>query len=477
MVLDSGQHVKINPKTRQVTETENPLVPKPLLDVVLSGSDEVLSLGAEGTVLTAGEPCSTQDTYRLDLKAKTGLSVSKYGSKVWQVGVWGQNTLLLIGDTLLCCKHTSNSIFPLHKGMSAEAIVLPAGPTLGFVNREQVSVLTDINGNWVDYPYKIVHGLAAITPDGKYLVCVDASNVVRLVRVEDQAELASFTFLVGVTSLGVSGDSAFVVIGGNDGRLYPYIIADPQDSSHDERIKGLASRQQPFILHIERPHDPRYKVLRYMTSRLETESFAGSEKNSDADDDDDDDDDDSDSDSDSEDDADSEDMLGESDSEESDEEQEQDTSPDRAAEANNNGGGNGEEEAATNGHGRRSGSGREKQRKKSAKKKSVFMPLPNGSVCLAPVTYRQPELQAGHKNRIQKISNRFTEVAITEEPAAEAAAKNTSEMRKAWTAPPVRDPRKASSRLTNINKRKGTSMSSPRPSSRGDAASRACVIS
>ena len=44
VVCDSGQHVKVIPKTRQVTETENPLVPKPLLDVVLNHADEVRQL-------------------------------------------------------------------------------------------------------------------------------------------------------------------------------------------------------------------------------------------------------------------------------------------------------------------------------------------------------------------------------------------------------------------------------------------------
>lgn len=474
MVSNCGRQTKANAKTKEVKETENNLVARPLLDVVMNSNGEVLALGKEGKLLTASEPGSISEVYRLDLKAKTGQSVSKYGNKIWKIAVSGQNTLLLIGEVLLCCKHTSNSIFPLQKGMSAEAHFVSAGPTLAMINRNKLSILTDIDSNWADFDYDIKDNLVCLTSDGKYAILVEQPKTIKLIRVEDRQELASFSFLVDVSTLQVSSDGIFVVIGGVDGRIYSYVIADPDDETHNERITDLPSRQQPVILQIERRHDPRYKVLRNMTVEMESSSFGGSACGSD------------------------EESEGESSTEESDigsadgnmseigssGEDDKDGSECDSHSASDDGGKDTQESPRSlQKNVRRSSAKQESARPKTVangkqkKAESVFMPLPNGTVCLAPIPYRKPGLQVGYKNRIQKVSNRFTEVDISNENRT-YMSKNSPDVRNIWTAPVSRDPRHASCRLTSLHSRKGTSMSSSRPLSGEDMpGSKTCVIS
>ena len=466
---DKGQYVSIHTKSKQIGLRDPHHVPRPLSNVALSSGGEVLALGAGGTVANVTDPLTGRELNRFDLSAKTGLSLSKYGNRIWKIGVWGSNTILLIGDVLLCHKYVSNSIFPLRKDMESDATFASAGSTLVLVNKGQISSLTDLNGTWQHYPFAVEDNMFKVTEDGKYVICVEHSRTLKLLRVADGSELASFCFLVQITTLNLTNDGWFVVLGGADGRMYSYVIADPDDKSHDDRISGLPSRQQPFILQIERPHDPRYKALRDFTASLETSSFADTDKESYPD---------------------SEDLSDYSSSDYNDDDDgdddEHETSDMESRYTDQSECSDDDvifmQETA------RSPSNREHSVKtipqepaqdsednRKPKKERVFLPLPNGTMCLAPVSYRPPTLQDGYKDRMRKLSSQFTDVSISKG----SGTTSLSDVRSVWTAPVTRDPRQTNySHLRSISWRYGHTLSS-RTKSADDltVTSRACVIS
>ena len=76
----------------------------------------------------------------------------------------------------------------------------------------------------------------AITPDGCYVVVACNRNVM-LVRVRDGRLLANVTLYDSIWSIFITPDSWYVLMGMPDRRMFVLLIADPEESSHTERVK------------------------------------------------------------------------------------------------------------------------------------------------------------------------------------------------------------------------------------------------
>lgn len=88
--------------------------------------------------------------------------------------------------------------------------------------------------------------LHTCTPDGKYIVYVVRDKHVHLVRISDGRLLAWYTMYDEVNYITTSPNSWYVLISTSDRRLFVLLIADPDDESHDDRIKYVRRVNPPL---------------------------------------------------------------------------------------------------------------------------------------------------------------------------------------------------------------------------------------
>ena len=106
---------------------------------------------------------------------------------------------------------------------------------------------TRAHGLLVDLYTESTPSFATLSSDGQYIVYVTADRkTIKLLRVNDSSELASYVMYSSVYSLAVSRDSCFVLLGTEDRRLFVLAIVDPDVSEHRKRLSEL--RSSPALL-------------------------------------------------------------------------------------------------------------------------------------------------------------------------------------------------------------------------------------
>jgi hypothetical protein len=79
--------------------------------------------------------------------------------------------------------------------------------------------------------------------------------------------------MLPVSGVSFSADGVFAMASGIDKRLHIYVIADPLEPLHTDRLKLLSSRQQPLLTDpLDIIGDPRYKFIKDVTGCLEGSS-------------------------------------------------------------------------------------------------------------------------------------------------------------------------------------------------------------
>lgn len=275
-----GKHCLLLPATGKVTERQLPTPSRPLEDVQMHAG-KLLLLGRDGLSLYILEANNGKLVKAFDLCNQSGVSLSRFGARIVSGSFWDKGIALTVGEKLLYWNESSNSVVPILS--STELGVIPGGKTGSHLavfekGSNRVVVLSNAKSPMIELKMKSNSPLMCLTSDAKYLVCVEDDKHLKLWRTRDQQLIADYAMEERVVTVNVTRDDKFVLVATRDRRLYSYVIADPLEPSHRERIQSLPSRNQHLVTdRLDIMCDPRYKQVRKMTYVMETSSYQSSD--------------------------------------------------------------------------------------------------------------------------------------------------------------------------------------------------------
>ena len=199
-----------------------------------------------GKQLSVLETRSGSTILSLDLQ-ESGKSIAKYAPNISDFFNLGKDVLLHCGNALLCWNPDANSVFVSYKQILSGTKLQNTGPLFFMLNGKSLESF--------EKGTSLVHGLNqystkcdfySITPDGSYLALVEENFYLKLFRTKDKMLIGQIRMAAKVTSLHVSKDGWFVILGTSDHRLFTYLIVDPKEEYKD-LITTLPSRNVPEV--------------------------------------------------------------------------------------------------------------------------------------------------------------------------------------------------------------------------------------
>ena len=273
VINDSGAIAVIDTDTLDITCKVNC---KLAIDDIRKLHDGILLVHNERPVYSMYSFNTSKVTRLCDAKDKKWNSVRSFGSPLHQVLPWNDGLIVHVGSTLLCCNASSRSVVPLMKDLhqSASVSLSKSRERLLVDNYDGVCIFHDAKSPAKQIPRACPGGQFVVSPDGKYFFETTVGNDgIQLIRVSDGVTIGQHALMLQVYVLSFSADSCFVMASAVDKRLYIYVVADPLEPSHTERLKALSSRQQPLLTDpLDIIADPRYKFIQGVTSFLEGSS-------------------------------------------------------------------------------------------------------------------------------------------------------------------------------------------------------------